>query len=130
MQSLSVILLVRKSTSCVRRNLLPLFMQISGNIDILADALLRNSDLRGVGDPNRGQNRISVSLPQYQGGSDGIPFNVQLSYQIFVLPRAHHATTVVGAWMQDGNRWDKVYLFRPQSQVQKVLTCLEPSRVK
>ena len=55
---------------------------------------------------------------------------MQLSYQIFVLPRAHHATTVVGAWMQDGNRWDKVYLFRPQSQVQKVLTCLEPSRVK
>ena len=50
------------------------------------------------------------------------PFNAILP--MFVPSFLHPASTWVDAWAQEGNRWDEMYLFPPQSEVQ-VLACLE-----
>ena len=108
---------------CQERNLTLYPHKIPGKLNVLADALSRNTALPGEWElhPQDRENLLHL-FPNMEVDLMATPYNAVL--KTFVSPFYHPQSSHVDAWSLDWNQWEDVYLFPPPSQVHKVFTAL------
>ena len=129
-RSLSVTKEVQDILSLCKRKSLSIFPhKIPGKLNVLADALSRDTPLPGEWELHpEDRARILASFPRMQVDLMATPWNAILKE--FVSPFFHPEAEAIDAWAVDWNRWTDVYLFPPPSQLQKVLESLRLFRGK
>ena len=127
-KSLSVTLLVQEILQFCSNQMIQLHPHtIPGKLNVLADALSRNSTIPGEWELNpKDKEKILLAFPYLEVDLMATPFNAIL--EKFVSPFLHPKALAVDAWSQDWNQWKQIYLFPPQSQVARVLMSLRSFR--
>ena len=105
---------------CEEKNLAIHPHKIPGKLNVLADALSRNTALPGEWELHpQDRSRILSAFPELQVDLMATPWNAIL--RRFVCPFLHPEAEATDAWTVDWKRWEHIYLFPPPSQVLKVL---------
>ena len=113
-KSLPVTLLVEEILQlCWRKSIQIHPHQIPGKLNVLADALSRNSTIPGEWELHPKDRVMLLSqFPKLQVDLMSTPFNYLL--KPFVSPFQHPQAAAVDAWAQDWNQWSFIYLFLPK----------------
>ena len=88
--------------------------KIPGKLNVLADALSRESALPGEWELHpQDRRKILETFPDLQVDLMATPWNAVL--KDFVCPFFHPEAQAIDAWAVDWNRWDHIFLFPPPS---------------
>ena len=103
--------------------------RIPGKLNVLADALSRNSALPGEWELHPiDRSRILSLFPKLEIDLMATPFNALLPE--FISPFSHPLALAVDTWTRDWNQWQMAYLFPPPSQLPRVMEALSCFRGK